>query len=76
MAQLHFYVSDDIAKKIQNKAEQAHLPVSRYLAELVKRETGQQWPDGYFEQVFETGDPEHLKRTAQGKLETREILES
>jgi len=75
MAQLHFYVSDEIAKKIQNKAEQAHLPVSRYLAELVKRETGPQWPEGYFEQVFGTGDPEHLKRVAQGKLEIREILE-
>ncbi len=74
MAQLHFYVSDEIAKKIQNKAEQAHLPVSRYLAELVKREACQQWPEGYFEQVFGTGDPEHLKRITQGKLETRDIL--
>jgi len=75
MAQLHFYVPDDIAKKIQNKAEQAHLPVSRYLAELVKRETCQQWPEGYFEQVFEMGRPVHLKREDQGELEIRETLE-
>jgi len=75
VAQLHFYVPDDIAKKIQNKAEQAHLPVSRYLAELVKRETGQAWPDDYFEQIFETGDPEPLQGASQGKLETRETLE-
>jgi len=51
------------------------LSVSGYLAELVKRETVQQWPKGYFDQVFGWEDPEPLKRESQGKLETREILE-
>jgi hypothetical protein len=33
--QLHFHVSDRIAKAIQHKAEQAGMSVSRYIAELV-----------------------------------------
>ncbi|GJL75544.1 hypothetical protein [Nitrosomonas sp.] len=36
MSQLHCYVPDDVAKKLQAKAEQAHLPVSKYLALLIE----------------------------------------
>ena len=49
MAQLHFYIPDSVAESVKFKAEHAHLSVSKYLAERVKREVANQWPDDYFE---------------------------
>ena len=51
MSQLHFYVPDDIEAQIRQKAQSLHMPLSRYLADIVKRElAGQaQWPAGYFD---------------------------
>lgn len=51
MAQLHFYIPDLIADKIKIKAEHAHLSVSKYLAELAKREVTNEWPEDYFEKL-------------------------
>ncbi|MFM9968393.1 MAG: hypothetical protein ACKVQK_08350 [Burkholderiales bacterium] len=51
MPQLHFYVPDDVAEQIKNRAAQADQPLSRYVAELVKREVSQGWPPGYFERL-------------------------
>lgn len=76
MAQLHFYVPDEVETQIRNKANQAQLPLSRYLANLVKQEAGQpsQWPEGYFEQVFGQRQGEPLSRAPQGEHETRAEL--
>lgn len=71
MAQLHCYVPDDVASKLQEKAEQAHTSVSKYLALLVKKEVENQWPEDYF-QLFGTWQGELLKRPAQGDYEQRE----
>lgn len=38
MSQLHCYVADDIADKLKQRAAEAQLPVSKYLALLVKRD--------------------------------------
>lgn len=72
MSQLHFYVSDDIERQIRQKAKEAKLPLSKYLAELVKRETAtkDQWPDGYFE-LFDQWEGEPAKRPDELPLETR-----
>ncbi len=51
MAQLHFYILDAVADKIKLKADHAHLSVSKHLAELVKREVANQWPEDYFEKL-------------------------
>ena len=51
MAQLHFYVPDDVAEQIKIRAAQAKLPISRYVADLVKRDVGQGWPENYFERI-------------------------
>jgi hypothetical protein len=76
MAQLHFYVTDEVEAQIRNKASQAQLPLSRYLANLVKQEAGQpsQWPAGYFEQVFGQWQGEPLARPPQGEYEARTEL--
>ena len=46
MAQLHFYVPDDFAKEIRRRAKQAHMPVSKYLVQVIMKEIGPGWPDG------------------------------
>ena len=77
MSQLHFYVPEDVEKQLRQQADRADQPLSRFLAELVKREAGQpkQWPDGYFEQVFGKWQGEPLRREPQGEFEARAELE-
>ena len=72
MSQLHFYVSDEIEEQIRAKAKQAKLSLSKYLAELVKRETNaqNQWPDGYFD-LFDNWEGEPLSRPDELTFETR-----
>lgn len=70
MAQLHFYIPDPIAEKLKLKAEQAHLSVSKYIAEIAKREVEEQWPEDYFE-LFGNWQGDELKRAEQGAIEER-----
>jgi hypothetical protein len=49
MAQLHCYVPDQIADQFKQRAKEANLSTSKYLALLVKQETAGQWPDDYFD---------------------------
>ncbi len=72
MAQLHCYVPEEIARQAQRRARQAGLSLSRYLAELVKRDAGANagWPDGYFD-IFGKWEGAPLERPAQSPLEER-----
>lgn len=74
MAQLHFYIPDALAEKIKAKADHAHLSVSKYLAEIVKREVVNQWPEGYFEN-FGRWQGETLERPARQVMEQRETFD-
>lgn len=73
MSQLHFYVPDEIETQIRMKAKQANLPLSKYLAELVKRETSaqNQWPAGYFD-LFDAWQGEPQVRPDELPMETRQ----
>lgn len=73
MAQLHFYVPDDVETQIRIKAKQANLPLSKFLAELVKRETvaQNQWPAGYFD-LLDAWQGEPQVRPSELALETRQ----
>ena len=51
MPKLHFYVPDEVAEQIKARAAKAKMPVSRYVAELVKRDADQGWPEGYFQRI-------------------------
>ena len=77
MSQLHFYISDDLEKIVRQRAEEAQLPLSRYLAELVKRETQRrdEWPEGYFDEVFGGWEGEPLRREPESAYEERTPLE-
>lgn len=73
MAQLHCYVPDTIAEHFRRKAEQSHLSTSKYLAQLVKKEVGQEWPEDYFT-LFGSWEGSPLQRPEQGDLESRPLL--
>ena len=76
MAQLHCYVPKEIAQQAQRKASQSGLSLSRYLAELVKRDTGVSaaGPEAYFD-LFGKGEGAPLERPPQGEFEERLKLE-
>ena len=73
MAQLHCYVPDEIAEKFSEKAKHAHLSVSKYLANIVKKEIHSQWPDNYFD-LFGSWEGAPLERPKQGDYEQRQEL--
>lgn len=71
MAQLHCYLPDNEAQSLRHRAERAGMSVSRYLAELARKDLVSDWPEGYFERLF--GDPHvaPIKRGEQGEFEPR-----
>lgn len=71
MSQLHFYVPDQVEARIRARAEQAHMSVSKYLAELVKREVADGWPEGYADAVLGKWQGEPLRRESEGDFEQR-----
>ena len=71
MAQLHCYLPDAIAEQVRQRAEQAHLSVSKYLTRLITQEVAtDQWPEGYAD-LFDQWEGEDLKRYPQGNCEER-----
>ena len=66
MAQLHRYVPEELAQQAQRRARQSGLSLSRYLAELVRRDAGSTagWPEGYFD-IFGKWEGAPLERPPQ-----------
>ena len=76
MPQLHLYVPDEVAEKLRRRAEQAGLSVSRYLADLAQRDAGgDDWPKGYFDEVFGKPGEEPLERPPEGEWKGRPELD-
>ena len=77
MSQLHFYIPDELEKIVRRQAAEARLPVSRYLAELIKREVKRrdEWPKDYFDEVFGRWEGGTLIREPEGTFEPRSPLE-
>lgn len=74
MPQLHCYVSEPLVRKLQERAKAAGLSTSRYLAELIRRDVGDGWPEGYFEQVVGGWRGEELTRLDQPGPEQRDVF--
>lgn len=70
MPQLHCYVSDTVAAQLQNKAEQAHLSVSKYLAELIRQDVSIELDEEFFA-LYGAWEGEPLSRGEQGGYEQR-----
>ena len=71
MPQLHFYVPDEVAEQIKRRAAQAGQPISRYVAELVMRDAGQGWPEGYFENIAGPSHDDSIRYEPSGPPEER-----
>ncbi len=74
MPKLHLCVSDEVVDKLRQRAEANHMSVGRYLAELVRREVGTGWPEGFFEEVVGGWQGESPNRSPQGNSERRDCL--
>lgn len=76
MSQLHFYVPDEVESRLRLKAKQAKLPLSKYLAEVVKKEAGiqAQWSEDYLA-LFDDWQDEPLQRPDQPPLDHRQSFE-
>lgn len=72
MPQLHLYLPEETASAVRRRARALGLSVSKYLAQLVRRELGSGWPEAFFEEVVGGWQGEPLERPDQGTLETRE----
>lgn len=75
MPQLHLYVPREVAREVKRRAEAKGRSVSAYLADLVKREVSDAWPDGFFEEVSGGWSGEPLERAPELPVESREPLE-
>lgn len=74
MAQIHFYVPSDLESILKRRAAQRGVSLSRFIADLVRREVDTGWPDGYLDQVIGSWQGEPLERPEQGSFEARESL--
>ncbi len=70
MAQLHCYIPDNLAILFKQKAKEAGLSTSKYLAYLVKKETINDWPENYFD-LAGSWQGEPLVRPDQLDIEQR-----
>ncbi len=75
MAQLHCYLRDDEARSLRHRAERAGMSVSRYLAELARKDLVADWPEGYFERLFGDDEIAPMERDEQVEFERRAPLE-
>ncbi len=76
MPQLHFYVPDNIANKVKQRAQETGLSTSKYLATLVVNEVGQEaWPENFFEEVVGGWQGEQLQRPSQGQFDPRDLFD-
>jgi len=75
MPQLHFYVPEDLAEQIKARAAKAKQPVSRYIAELVRRDVCQGWPKGYFDRISSASKETAINYEPPGLPEERLPLE-
>ena len=51
------------------------MSVSRYLAELARKDLVSDWPEGYFDRLFLSRDIAPIERGRQGDFETRSRFE-
>ena len=76
MPQLHAYVPEEVAARLHSKAQARGLSTSRYLAEIIRRDVGQGWPEGYFDRVVGGWQGPPLERPQDLPLDERASLES
>jgi hypothetical protein len=71
---IHAYVPKAVANELKRKARARGLSLSRYVAEIVKRDASPAWPPDYFEKVLGGWKGKRLLREPQGRFERRQPL--
>lgn len=74
MPQLHLYVPKKVAALVRHRAHSRGQTVSRYLAEIVRRETAAGWPEGFFDHVVGGWRGARLRRPPAKRPERRDSL--
>jgi hypothetical protein len=74
MLRLDVEFPEEIAAELQRLAETRGMSVSRFLEELVEREIGRKWPEGFFQEVVGGWKGEPLERASQSPPEIRDRL--
>jgi hypothetical protein len=74
MAQLHLYLPEDVAAEVKSRAKSRGMTVSAFLAEIVRSQMKDQWPEDFFSNVV-GGWAGELERPAQPPLEEREAFD-
>jgi len=69
MPQLHTYVPARLAARVVAGAKARGVPVSRYLADLIRRDVDLGWPDTYFDHVVGSWKGSPLQRPGSGERE-------
>lgn len=68
MAQITFYIDDDLRDRIVAAADRAGISVSKWISARLRTALEDEWPDGYFE-LFGSLAEEGLERPAQPPLD-------
>jgi uncharacterized protein YllA (UPF0747 family) len=75
MPQLRFTVSEEIATKLRKKAAERNWNLSKYIAEIVKKEVDVDgWPEGYFEQVVGSWKGQGIEEPEDLPLQERDFF--
>jgi hypothetical protein len=74
MPQIHFYIPEKTAQMLRSRAGAAGLPISRYVAGVIQRELGGDWPEGFFERIVGGWQGKPLRRPPRGRFEKRDRL--
>jgi hypothetical protein len=76
MPRLITCVPASVAARVAARAKARGVPVSRYLADLIRRDVELGWPDDFFDRVAGGWKGAPLRRAPQGRFEDRAVLTS
>lgn len=71
MTHITVELEDELLSEIRQRAEEQGTTVSRYLANLIRREVHRGWPAGFFEEVVGRWQGSPCTRAPQGNLQHR-----
>jgi len=73
LSRIHCYLPVEIETELRARAKARKLPLSKYIAAILTREVGKDWPDGWSERVY-GGWKDPIERAPQGEYEKRRPL--
>lgn len=76
MPQLHLYLPRALAEEVRRRADRKGVSVSRFLADLVRAQVADDWPEDFFSEVVGGWHGAPLQRPSQPPLERREPFDA